>query len=876
MKEIFRMERDPDSAAARESPLPLEHTEVTARITGSVVTVEVEQRFRNPFPDPIEVRYLFPLPHEAVITGFEMRSGGRTIRGAVKGREEAQRLYWEAREEGRRAGLLEQERPNLFTVSVAGILPGEGVTARLTYEERVGYDSGICRFVFPTVVTPRYVPAGVGDAARLTAPLAGEGEQVGDFSVTVEMEAGAPLADITSPSHRLAVARQGEGRAVVRLADGAAVPNKDFVLEYKVGSGDLRPALWLHREGEGSCIFLLQILPGGLPELPQAEPREVVFVLDRSGSMGGTPIVQARRALKACLRGLDSGDTFDIILFDDEVEVLSPQPVPFSQRHLDEADRFLDLCDARGGTEMLPALEAALALPRDRSRQRILVFLTDGAVGNEEGILRHVERHGDDARIFGFGIGPAVNRYLVSRLAEIGRGCAEFLLGDENIEHAVTRFQARLGRPLLRDLVLRCRGGRFLDVYPNPLPDLYPGVPLAVVGRVEGRGRVRLTVDGRTAEGEWRHEEEVEMGRAEALRPELGRIWARERIERLESGLAGRHWEEAVRLALDHGLLTRHTAFIALEEQAGLSGPPRPVRISLPLPEGLEPELLYSPAVSLDPADVGVYCLSSLPCLDLVSAPVSVRRRGYRTNAMAPAFPERSPSGPLEEALAALARVQGAGGAWGDGGEDGLEPTAAAVIAFVRAGHTPVAGSYPGQVGRAVRWLSQAVKAESFPGGGSGGAEAEEAWLGSVMAAWALAEVAARTRLKPVRQAAGRAWRLLRRTLPAGGPVPVFFEAAVEAARRAGIAVPEAAERGRTAMRSRKGAALPVSVRSSEDLRALAAAVLAGDGKGVEDLIVRLQAGDHENDAGMIRIGGAPSTAATAWGALVLALGRTR
>lgn len=872
---------------AEASPLPLEHTEVVAHVTGPVASVQVTQTFGNPFDEPIEVTYLFPLPHEAAVTAFEMHVGGRVIRGQVQEREEARRIYEEARDEGRRAGLLEQERPNLFTVSVAHIAPGHKIEISLAYQEHLHFDDGEYRFVFPMVVTPRYIPqGGVPDAARVVAPLQPPDERPGgDVELTLTLDAGVPIEEPRCRSHAVQTRRLDAQRVEVRLAGESVIPNKDFVLTYRPTGNTVRQALWLHRESEDSGTFLLCLLPPRDLAPEATRPKEMIFVLDRSGSMGGTPIVQARHALKACLRSLNPGDTFHLILFDHEVETFTEGPVPFTQDHLDRADAFLDRVQARGGTEILKALETALQVKPDPERLRTLVFLTDGAVGNEEPVLRHLSRELGRARVFTFGVGPAVNRYLLAKMAQLGRGAAEFLLPEQDLEEALARFQNRVAFPVLTDIELSWSYGVARDVYPQPVPDLFLGQPVEVVGRFHGGGRTTLRIRGQTASGPHTGELTVDFTAATPEQEALPRLWARARIDHLldrerESPRAKSDLrDEIIGLAVKHSLMSPYTSFVAVDEvkEGQASSPPKPVQISLPLPEGLDYDLLVGrPTYRLAMAASGLRggAMAGLACAmpRFCAAPAAEADLGM------PAFLRRARSQPdlcvspaamvlreaLEEveteaggelkdrpgaALRWLARTQNVSGSWGRGGEE-MATTAVAVLAFALNGHTHRRGHFRAPLTRAVRWLEQQTPTEPTT---------------AALLAWARAEIARQTEREDDLEAARRALD----SLPAGDGsalAEAVRRAALTAAQQAGLDVaPIESEPGR--------AAVPTDLRDLDDLRTLLLAALSGQSEAARERLAAYQVGGHAPEAGSVQVGSLPPVIATAWGALVLSLG---
>jgi Ca-activated chloride channel family protein len=374
---------------------PLKHTDVRAEVSGFVSRVTVTQEFENPFEDKIEAVYVFPLPQAAAVDDMTMTVGGRSVKGKIMRREEARAAYQEAKARGNVASLLDQERPNIFTQSVANILPGQSVKVMISYVETLKYEAGTYEWSFPMVVGERYIPGGsaatdaaasaqptesadgqqqdaeaqtesarVPDAARLNPPVVPEGMRAGhDISIEVSIDAGVPLEGVASVTHAIEVERPGAESAVVRLKDAAAIPNKDFVLRYDVAGRKIEDALLTHRDGRGGYFtFILQ--PPDRIAVEDVTPKELVFVLDISGSMEGFPIEKAKETMKLALDGLNPNDTFNLITFSGDTHILFHEPVPATRENLDKAQKFLASRKGDGGTEMMKAIKAARTASR--------------------------------------------------------------------------------------------------------------------------------------------------------------------------------------------------------------------------------------------------------------------------------------------------------------------------------------------------------------------------------------------------------------------------------------------------------------------------------------------------------------------------------
>ena len=459
---------------------PLKNTAVSVEISGFVARVRVMQDFENKFFEPIEAVYTFPLSQDGAVDEMTMTVGTRTIRGKIMKREEAQKVYETAKSEGKTASLLDQERPNIFTQSVANIMPGESVKIEISYVETLKYEDGAYEFVFPMVVGPRYTPGSVVDAAKIKPPIAAT--RAGhDISVNVNLNSGVPVEEIRSPSHAIDQVNLSPSQARIGLKNETTIPNKDFVLRYDVTGKRIEDAVIAHRGARGG-FFTLVLQPPDKFASEDRTPKEIVFVLDTSGSMSGFPIEKAKEAMKLSLDGLYPEDTFNLITFAGDTHVLFEEPVPATQANLELAQEFLASRSGSGGTEMMKAIKAALDPSDSKSHLRIVCFMTDGYVGNENEIVAEIQRH-PNARVFSFGIGNSVNRHLLDKMAEAGKGEVEYVMLDEEGSKAAKKFYERVRTPLLTDLAIDWNGLPVADVYPSKLTDLFSAKPVIVKGR---------------------------------------------------------------------------------------------------------------------------------------------------------------------------------------------------------------------------------------------------------------------------------------------------------------------------------------------------------------------------------------------------------
>ncbi|HWS89687.1 MAG TPA: VIT domain-containing protein [Pyrinomonadaceae bacterium] len=567
---------------------PLKHTDVRAEVSGFISRVTVTQEFENPFTDKIEAVYVFPLPQAAAVDDMTMEVGGRTIKGRTMRREEAQAAYREARERGHVASLLNQERPNVFTQSVANILPGQGVKVRISYVETLKYEAGTYEWSFPMVVGQRYVPAGTADAAGINPPVMPDGVRAGhDISVEVSIDAGVPLEGVASVTHAIEVERRGAAGAVVRLKDAATIPNKDFVLKYDVAGGRVEDALLTHAAaGRGGYLALI-LQPPDRVAPAEITPKELVFVLDTSGSMSGFPIEKAKETMRLALEGLNPQDTFNLITFSGDTYVLFKEPVPATPQNLSKAQEFLASRSGGGGTEMMKAIRAALDPSDSSGHVRVVCFMTDGWVGNESEIIGEVQRH-PNARVFSMGFGTSPNRYLLDKMAEYGRGEVEYVSEGDDGADAARRFHERVRSPLLTDLSVEWAGLPVADLYPKRVPDLFSAKPVILVGRYAGAARGVVRLRGKMAGMEFAREVAVELPAVQPSHDVLATLWARRRVDELmgqsmRPGNADKTLQEEVaRLGLDYRLMTQFTSFVAVEERVVTDGG-EPRRVDVPV-----------------------------------------------------------------------------------------------------------------------------------------------------------------------------------------------------------------------------------------------------------------------------------------------------
>lgn len=581
-------------------------TDMDVEVSGQIARVRVTQAFRNTSDKWMEATYLYPLPEDGAVDSLKMVVGQRVIVGRIKRREEAREIYEEAKASGRKAGLTEQYRANMFRNSVANIGPGETVLVSIEYQAPVRRLSGEYALRLPLVVGPRYVPPhsvqdarSADDARAVTAPLADPalGRDLNPVSITVRLAPGFKPANIISPYHKIAVEAGGPRRRTVRLADGDVPADRDFELRWRSATAD--PAVELFRqERDGKQYVMATISPPAPDTVPPPAPREMIFVIDNSGSMGGESMRQAKRSLLHALDTLRSVDRFNIVRFDDSMTVLFEEPVAASAEQIAVARRFTESLDASGGTEMLPALKAALddRAAGSASGLRQVIFLTDGAISNEREMLATLAAQAGRSRVFMVGIGSAPNNYLMTRMAEVGRGIYVNIGSPDEVTAKMAALLNRLKAPVARNLKVTLSGDG-VELTPAVLPDLYAGEPLVLLGRAN-RLSGTLMVSGTIGDKAWT--DTVDL--SDAIESEaVARLWAKRRIGDIEVGrlMSAISHEDAdtaiAELGLAFSIVTSQTSLVAVDETPTrpLDQPLTEEELPLLLPAGWDFDALF-------------------------------------------------------------------------------------------------------------------------------------------------------------------------------------------------------------------------------------------------------------------------------------------
>ena len=608
-----------------EIQLPLMHSDISATVEGDLATVTVVQTFENPTQTPLNATYLFPLQEDAAVYAMNMQVGDETVTAQIREREQARQEFRRAQQEGRAAALLTQHRPNMFTQEVANLMPGMPVRVTLRYAQTVPRKDGAYELVMPLVVGPRYNPAprtvvasndaqaplhhgqwniapppAYPEVAGLTIPDTIGNDRV---STAVDLSAGMQIGDVTSATHQIAVTNEGDRRHVA-LASGRTIDNRDFVLRYRLSGNAVQAGVTTHSDQRGG-FFSVVIEPPAAPTAQQIAARAIVFVLDTSGSMEGEPIEASKAFMQRALQTLRPTDYFRIVQFNSTPREFSAGPVPANAENIANGQRFVQSLYATGGTEVVPAIQQAFAVRQQPNTLRLVVFLTDGYIGNEAEVLSLLSGQIRDARVYAFGVGSGVNRYLLEEMARRGRGFARFVDPTETSHRAAIELAERLEAPVLTDISIDWGTLNPQGVTPAIIPDLFAGDSLRLMGRFTGARDGTITVTGKINGRVARLPVRVHLaeGAGQGNASAIPVIWARSQVGDLmrdyttptdlrtlnlsDSDLQSR----VTHLGLDFALVTQWTSFVAVSQRVVNAHPDqsRDANVPLPMVEGVGP-----------------------------------------------------------------------------------------------------------------------------------------------------------------------------------------------------------------------------------------------------------------------------------------------
>ena len=607
----FFVQGDPDV-----DHLPLKDTDVQIDVSGVIADVKVVQTYRNEGSRPINARYVFPASTRAAVYAMRMRIGDQVIVAKIKEREKAKQEFDKAKAEGKSASLLEQNRPNVFSMSLANVMPGDQIEIELRYTELLVPTDGIYEVVFPTVVGPRYSSQPEASAPHedhwVKNPYLHQGNNpTSALHISTRISAGVPIQDLSCPSHPIVPQWQNPSIAQLVLDDAdSSQGNRDFVLRYRLTGDQIASGLILYK-GEDENFFLYMAQPPERIANADIPAREYVFVVDVSGSMEGFPLNTSKRLLRDLIGQLRSSDLFNVVLFAGDSTVLSAKSLPANQQNISNAIRLLEQQRGSGGTELLAAVKQAMSLPSEPNVSRSIVLVTDGYISGEKGVFDYIRDNLDRCNVFAFGIGSTVNRYLIEGVAKAGMGEPFIVTQEAEAPAIAARFREYIQTPVLTDIQVRPIGFDVYDVHSAHVPDLFAQRPVILFGKWRGPVGGTFELQGRTGHGDYLTRLDVAGVQPEDANRALRYLWARSRIAELSDYGAGSQDTDRISnitsLGLKYNLLTQYTSFIAVREGVrNTQGLAQDVDQPLPLPQGVsdlavgsEPELVWLIAASL-------------------------------------------------------------------------------------------------------------------------------------------------------------------------------------------------------------------------------------------------------------------------------------
>ena len=610
-----------------EFDLPALKTDLNVDIEGDLAGVTVVQTFINPTQEPLHATYLFPMNKDAAVHGMQMEISDEIVEAKIKKIEKAKKIFKKAKKEGKTASLLTQHRPNMFTQKIANLIPGLPIKITLKYAQTINKVDNEYQLVVPLIVGPRYQPLGSGKAPLVVdqniavgvkkvrsdstygqweieslpkypsvfgpnAQFQVDRERV---SVKVNIKAGIPITNVYSHTHELDVSGTEKDK-VVTLSDGRTIDNKDFVLNYRLTGKSTQASILTHRK-EKDGYFSLLIEPPTVPQNQDITAREMIFVLDTSGSMNGDPMNASKVFMRHALKTLRPDDYFRIINFGSRSHEFTNSPIRATQNNLYRGQNHIDSLNANGGTEIAPAIVKAFSSPLISRTLRIVIFLTDGYVSNESAVMQLINEKIKDARIYAFGVGTSVNRYLLSEMGRIGHGFARYIDPTENSEEVAMKFARTLSSPLLTDISIDWNKLNVSEVTPEIIPDLFSGDSIRIQGKYEGTGLQTIRVNGKVQGREASLPLQVNLPQEnfyDASTSAIPLVWARSKISdymrqlNAKSNVSNKFSDElkfkVTTLGLDHSLATKWTSFVAVSRRVVNPQPEMTAEAQVPLP----------------------------------------------------------------------------------------------------------------------------------------------------------------------------------------------------------------------------------------------------------------------------------------------------
>lgn len=574
---------------------PLKETKVSANINGVIAETYVTQTYSNEGTSPIDASYVFPASSKVSVHGAKMRIGDKIITAQIKERGEARDEFEEAKAEGKSASLLEQQRPNVFSMDVANIMPGDTIQIELHYTEMVSSTDGVYQFVFPTVVGPRYAGAPDGQQEGtdqwVTSPYLKEGDTPpGKYEIAVQLSTGVPITQLSSKSHKIDVKQESQSSAAVTLSNPEEYAgDRDFILDYKLTGQSVSCGLMLNSD-DSENFFMLMIQPPERVKTEDIPPREYIFVLDVSGSMNGYPLETAQDLIRNLVGNLRETDRFNLILFSGASSRMAPQSVPATAANIRQAIELINRQQGGGGTELASALESAIAIPKDDNVARSMVVITDGYISDEREIFDIIHQNLDTTSFFSFGIGTSVNRYLIDGVAKAGLGESFVVTDSSEAQDTAERFKTYIESPVLTDLHVTYDGFDTYEIEPDSLPTLFAQKPVVLFGKWKGEKSGTIRISGKTGSEDYSQEINVAGTDSLAVNDAIPYLWARTKVERLTDYRSTVENEDAVKkevtaIGLKYRMMTPYTSFVAVMDTVrNKDGQNTDVEQPLPLP----------------------------------------------------------------------------------------------------------------------------------------------------------------------------------------------------------------------------------------------------------------------------------------------------
>ncbi len=598
--------------------MPLKSTTVAVDIAGVIADVRVTQVYQNQGQRPLEAIYVFPGSTRAAVYSMKMTIGERTIVARIEKKEDARQQYERAKQEGKSASLLEQHRPNVFQMNVANIMPGDEIRVELGYTELLVPTDCLYEFVYPTVVGPRYPGSeaeGISADAWVENPYLHQDEvPTSTFDIQVGLSAGLPVQKVTCTSHHADIQYTSQSQAAITLKPSETEGgNRDYILKYRLAGGQIESGLLLY-EGEEENFFLLMAQPPEKVQDTQLPPREYIFIMDVSGSMGGFPMEVSKTLLKDLIRHLGPNDRFNLLQFSFGSKALSDSgSVPVNETNIQHALQLIEVARGSGGTEILPALKRALNLPRTAGMSCSVVIITDGFISVEPEVFDYIRQHLGEANMFAFGIGSSVNRHLIEGIAHVGGGEPFIVTKETEAAAQAATFRRYIQSPALTNLTLNTETFDTYDIEPPALPDLFAERPVLCFGKWRGARQGKMCLTGRIGEREYRYEADVSTIAPRSAHAALRYLWARHRIMLLGDYNKIQHDKKRVReiteLGLKYSLLTDYTSFVAIDSEIrNKEGQTATVNQPLPLPQGVSDQAIRGRAFA--PMSMGGTVLS--------------------------------------------------------------------------------------------------------------------------------------------------------------------------------------------------------------------------------------------------------------------------